>query len=138
MKPQVHSFVLSGGIGSRLWPFSRADNPKQFHRLTGTYSMLRNTIRRFGGNDELFGPVNVIASADHAQIVRQETVVEGVLSDQCLFEPTGRNTAAAVALAAQDILEKHGDGLVLIVPSDHEITTIEQFHETSDGMFKFL
>ncbi len=130
MKPQVHSFVLSGGIGSRLWPFSRADNPKQFHRLTGAHSMLRNTIRRFSESDGLFGPVNVIASADHAQIVRQETVVEGVLAEQCLFEPTGRNTAAAVALAAQEILEKHGDGLVLIVPSDHEITTINQFHDT--------
>jgi len=135
MSALVHSFVLSGGIGSRLWPFSRADNPKQFHRLTGAHSMLRNTIRRFGGNNQLFGPVRVIASADHAQIVRQETVVEGVLSDQCLFEPTGRNTAAAVALAAQDILDKEGDGLVLIVPSDHEINTTDEFHSTiSDGI----
>ncbi|MEM8749059.1 MAG: AGE family epimerase/isomerase [Pseudomonadota bacterium] len=130
MTDGVNSFVLSGGIGSRLWPFSRADHPKQFHRLRGAHSMLRNTVRRLRDDDGLFGPTRIIASADHAQLVWQDCVAEGVLAEQCFFEPVGRNTAAAVAVATLSILAEQGDGLVLIVPADHEVTTADQFHRS--------
>jgi len=126
MSERISCYVMSGGVGSRLWPLSREDNPKQFHDFSGDGSMLAKTARRMAarGGDT---PVHVIAAERHAERVRADLAGVELGGGLALYEPVGRNTAAAVALAALHTIEHFGDGLVLVAPSDHEIATDAQF-----------
>jgi mannose-1-phosphate guanylyltransferase/mannose-6-phosphate isomerase len=125
----ISCFVMSGGVGSRLWPLSREDNPKQFHDLSGDGSMLVRTIRRLRSRTAGDAPVSLIASERHAERVRDDLAGLDLGGGTAVFEPIGRNTAVAVAVAAVLVLER-GDGLALVVPSDHSISTDRQFWET--------
>ena len=130
MKDRIVSFVMSGGVVSRLWPLSREDNPKQFHNFAGDGSMLAKTILRLKARDWAPTPVHLIASQRHADRLHGELVKFGMTGGGAIFEPVGRNTAAAVAIATLRTLADHGDALVLVVPSDHAISTEAQFWET--------
>lgn len=134
MAERIVSFVMSGGVGSRLWPLSREDNPKQFHDLSGDGSMLVKTLRRLGARPAGETPIYLIASERHAERVRSDIAALDLHGGRPLFEPAGRNTAAAVALATLQTIDAHGkDALVLVVPSDHEISTERQFWSTVEA-----
>jgi mannose-1-phosphate guanylyltransferase/mannose-6-phosphate isomerase len=130
MAERIVSFVMSGGVGSRLWPLSREDNPKQFHDFSGDGSMLVKTLRRLKARSEGQSPVYLIASERHAERVRSDIAGIDLAGGGAIFEPFGRNTAAAVAIATLQTITAYGDGVVLVVPSDHEISTDDQFWET--------
>lgn len=130
MAERIVSFVMSGGVGSRLWPLSREDNPKQFHDLSGDGSMLVKTLRRLKARPHGQTPVFLIASERHASRVNSDIAAIDLAGGGPIFEPNGRNTAAAVAIATLRTLSSYGDGIVLVVPSDHEISTEEQFWRT--------
>ncbi|MER9459212.1 mannose-1-phosphate guanylyltransferase/mannose-6-phosphate isomerase [Mesorhizobium sp. M0387] len=130
MTERIVSFVMSGGVGSRLWPLSREDNPKQFHDLSGDGSMLAKTLRRLIARPEGETPIFLIAAERHAERVHADLAGLDLSGGGPLFEPTGRNTAAAVALAALRTLSEYGESLVLVVPSDHEIATPKQFWQS--------
>ncbi|MES0130556.1 mannose-1-phosphate guanylyltransferase/mannose-6-phosphate isomerase [Mesorhizobium sp. M0029] len=133
MTERIVSFVMSGGVGSRLWPLSREDNPKQFHDLSGDGSMLAKTLRRLTARPEGETPIFLIAAERHAERVHADLAGLDLAGGGPLFEPTGRNTAAAVALAALRTLSEFGDSLVLVVPSDHEIATPRQFWQSVEA-----
>jgi mannose-1-phosphate guanylyltransferase/mannose-6-phosphate isomerase len=133
MTERIVSFVMSGGVGSRLWPLSREDNPKQFHDFSGDGSMLAKTLRRLTARPEGETPVFLIASERHADRVHADLAGHDLSGGGPLFEPTGRNTAAAVALAVLRTLSEFGDSLVLVVPSDHEIATARQFWQSVEA-----
>ncbi|MER8916514.1 mannose-1-phosphate guanylyltransferase/mannose-6-phosphate isomerase [Mesorhizobium sp. M0761] len=133
MTERIVSFVMSGGVGSRLWPLSREDNPKQFHDLSGDGSMLAKTLRRLTARPEGETPIFLIAAERHAERVHADLAGLDLAGGGPLFEPTGRNTAAAVALAALRTLSEFGDSLVLVVPSDHEIATPKQFWQSVEA-----
>ena len=133
MNQRIVSFVMSGGVGSRLWPLSREDNPKQFHDLSGDGSMLAKTLRRLAARPGGETPIFLIASERHAERVHADLAGLDLAGGGPLFEPVGRNTAAAVALASLRTLSEFGDELVLVVPSDHEISTSEQFWQSVEA-----
>ncbi|TPK44850.1 mannose-1-phosphate guanylyltransferase/mannose-6-phosphate isomerase [Mesorhizobium sp. B2-5-4] len=133
MTERIVSFVMSGGVGSRLWPLSREDNPKQFHDLSGDGSMLAKTLRRLTARAAGETPIFLIASERHADRVRADLAGLDLAGGGPLFEPAGRNTAAAVALATLRTLSEFGDSLVLVVPSDHEIATAGQFWQSIEA-----
>lgn len=130
MTERIVSFVMSGGVGSRLWPLSREDNPKQFHDLSGDGSMLVKTLRRLKARSDGETPVFLIASERHAGRVQDDIAAIDLAGGDAIFEPVGRNTAAAVAIATLQTISAYGDGIVLVVPSDHQISTERQFWET--------
>ncbi|WP_312796042.1 AGE family epimerase/isomerase [Tianweitania sp.] len=130
---RIVGFVMSGGVGSRLWPLSREDNPKQFHDLSGGGSMLLKTVKRLKVRTSGETPVYLIASERHAERVRNDLAPIDLAGGAAIFEPMGRNTAAAVAVAALRVLARHDDALVLILPSDHEISTEAQFWTTIES-----
>ena len=132
MAERIVSFVMSGGVGSRLWPLSREDNPKQFHDLSGDGSMLVKTLRRLAARPAGETPIFLIASEKHADRVGTDIAAVNMNGGGALFEPVGRNTAAAVALATLHTLDRYGDSLMLVVPSDHEISTERKFWETME------
>ncbi|TPL82942.1 mannose-1-phosphate guanylyltransferase/mannose-6-phosphate isomerase [Mesorhizobium sp. B2-3-12] len=133
MSQRIVSFVMSGGVGSRLWPLSREDNPKQFHDLSGDGSMLAKTLRRLAARPAGETPIFLIASERHAERVHADLAGLDLAGGGPLFEPAGRNTAAAVALATLRTLSEFGDSLVLVVPSDHEIATAGQFWQSIEA-----
>jgi len=109
--------VLSGGSGTRLWPVSRASFPKQFNDLVGE-SLLVRTLRRLA---EL-GEPRVVAAADGAVLTRRAMADLGLPADHALFEPVGRNTAPAVALACHRLLAAgHGEAIAGSFHADHLI-----------------
>ena len=116
--------VLAGGSGTRFWPKSRADIPKQFLVLQGTRSLLQNTISRI----EPLVPSNriqvVTASHQHRQTLQQ---LPDLLPQNILSEPVGRNTAAAIGLAALQLVDHHPDALMVVLPADHVIPDSNAF-----------
>lgn len=132
-KATIISFVMSGGVGSRLWPLSREDFPKQFHNLSGQGSMLLRTIKRMAARSGTAVPVYLLASERHSDRINQDLAGVDLAGGRPILEPMGRNTASAVVLATEITLREHGDELVLVVPSDHEITTDRDFWNTVEA-----
>ncbi|MDR2888420.1 MAG: mannose-1-phosphate guanylyltransferase [Lachnospiraceae bacterium] len=123
-----YGVVMAGGGGTRFWPLSRQELPKQFLNLTGDDLMVNETIARLKPSlksENLFIVTNVTQSG----LMRQAT--EGVvLSDHILSEPASRNTAACIGYAAVEILKKYGDGIMGVFASDHYIRDVKGFNDT--------
>ena len=135
------SFVMSGGSGSRLWPLSRLDKPKQFHRLSGAVSLLAGTLNRLNSMPALSRRICVIGAQNHLEQIKNAIAEHGAHAGiysiaghennvRMILEPVARNTAAVAALAAASALIECDDALVLLCPADHEISTTEQFWQT--------
>ncbi len=120
---QIIPVILSGGSGTRLWPLSRPERPKQLHALTGDTTMLQMTAARVT-DAQLFAPPVVVASARHVEEIEAQLEAVGARPQLSILEPVGRNTAAAIALAAQ---EAPASALLLVMPSDHVIGRPDRF-----------
>lgn len=118
--------ILSGGSGTRLWPLSRMQNPKQFFPLLNDSSLFRDTLQRLEGLRNCLSPL-VVCNEDHRFLVAEQLRELKVDPQAIVLEPIGRNTAPAVALAAHKAVQTHGDALLLVLPSDHRIESPEAF-----------
>lgn len=116
---------MSGGSGSRLWPLSRHNRPKQFLSFEMTEPMIVETSRRMSG--EGFAAPTVLCNADHRFLVAEGLREADISLREIILEPVGRNTAAAIAVAAISIHEAAGDSPVLVMPSDHVIRAVDCF-----------
>jgi mannose-1-phosphate guanylyltransferase len=120
--------ILSGGAGSRLWPYSTEDTPKQFLSLTGAKNLFQLTLDRVSDRERFASPI-VVGNVRHMALCERELAAEGDLA-RLILEPHARNTAAAVTMAAAVARQTHGDDvLLLIMPSDHVIEDVGAFHE---------
>ncbi|WP_439100449.1 mannose-1-phosphate guanylyltransferase/mannose-6-phosphate isomerase [Congregibacter sp.] len=117
--------LLSGGVGSRLWPVSREAYPKQFLALASELSMLQDTMARTKGLESA-SPL-VICNDEHRFMVAEQLRQLSVDPAAIILEPEGRNTAPAVALAAFQALATDPDALLLVLPADHVIRNPESF-----------
>jgi mannose-1-phosphate guanylyltransferase/mannose-6-phosphate isomerase len=117
--------ILSGGSGTRLWPMSRPEMPKQMLALTADETMLQLTASRALG--ERYAAPIVVANARHADLIEQQLKDAGGAPQALILEPAGRNTAPAIALAA--IAAGGGGDALLVMPSDHVIGDVAAFHE---------
>jgi mannose-1-phosphate guanylyltransferase / mannose-6-phosphate isomerase len=121
--------ILAGGSGTRLWPASRASLPKHLVDLFGAQSLLQTTARRITAIAPAGRLVTVAAASQGAQVRRQLASLDPALAAHLLLEPEGRNTAAAVALAALYVTEVWGpEALLWICPSDHLVTAPEPLY----------
>lgn len=116
--------ILAGGSGSRLWPLSRQHLPKQFLPLDGDISLLQSTIDR----------LSPLIDAKNILIITQEALAKGeayhaLQPYQSLFEPVGRNTAPAIALAAAYLMSDGPDPIMVVLPADHVIKDEVRFRE---------
>ncbi|PSO09739.1 MULTISPECIES: mannose-1-phosphate guanylyltransferase/mannose-6-phosphate isomerase [unclassified Sphingobium] len=119
--------ILSGGSGTRLWPMSRPERPKQLLPLTAPETMLQLTAVRTQGLDtaRVVHPI-LVANAAHADMIDAQMRESSVADYKLMLEPVGRNTAPAIALAA---LEAQGNEALLVMPSDHVIADLPAFHD---------
>lgn len=121
----IRPVILCGGAGTRLWPVSRQELPKQFLHLAGDQSLLQQTVERLSGSG--FAPAIIVSGEDQAGLINRELPEGDSTIEAVLLEPVGRNTAAAAALAAAWLSSNGRDELVLLMPSDHVIGDRDAF-----------
>ncbi len=128
MKASFYGVIMAGGRGTRFWPLSTRKMPKQFLKLTGCKTMLQETAMRFKGICDP-GRIMVVTGIDHRKTVLEQ--LPCMEQKNLLLEPSGRNTAACIALAARTLLNRgEGSAIMAVVPSDHVVDNPEGFRET--------
>jgi len=132
--------ILSGGSGTRLWPLSREQLPKQLLALVGDGStMLQDTVTRLNGLSAIEPPL-VVCNEEHRFLIADQLEEIGFSNARIVLEPVGRNTAPAVALAANVLLDhatKSQDPLMLVLPADHVIVDVTAFHQAIERALPF-
>ncbi|MFD2516164.1 mannose-1-phosphate guanylyltransferase [Pontibacter locisalis] len=127
MDKNTYVVIMAGGIGSRFWPFSRTNYPKQFHDVLGIgESMLQMTAKRF---ENICPPENIyiVTNKDYKELVKQQ--LPFLDDNQILLEPIGRNTAPCIAYASYKIAQLNPDANLVVTPSDHVVLKQEVFTE---------
>lgn len=119
--------IMAGGKGTRFWPLSTEEKPKQFLNLVGEDTMLQMTVKRL---EKLIPTERIfIVTADrYVNLVNEQ--LPGLPARNIIVEPEGRNTAPCIALSAFIIEKYYGDAELAVVPSDHLINDEEKFIET--------
>ena len=124
--------ILCGGSGTRLWPLSRAGFPKQFLVLSGNTSLFQQAIERMNGlaaEGIAVGDTLIVTGEEHRFLaldqLREMTQIEATL----LLEPTGRNTAPALTLAAMQAIENGDDPILVVTPADQTVINGPSFTE---------
>ncbi len=125
--PELFAVIMAGGVGSRLWPLSRKQKPKQFLDFLGDGSMIGKTIERLKG----------LVPIENIMVVTNQTGAE--LTQECvpelnpcniIVEPAGKNTAPCIALATAYIKKRNPNSTTIVLPADHLILNTERFQET--------
>lgn len=130
-KINILPVLLSGGIGSRLWPLSRASYPKQYLAIdeNNKHTLIQNTFLRLNGIKNLLPPL-IICNEEQRFIVAEQMRAIGVQPTSILLEPLSKNTAPAIALSALFSLEKFKNTILLILSADHQILNSKIFQDT--------
>lgn len=129
--PLLHPVILSGGVGSRLWPLSRSLFPKQLLALAGNHSLIQDTVHRATG--PAFAPPLIVCNVEHRFLIAEQMRAAGQASGAIVLEPAGRNTAPAAAVAALMLAEKDPDAILLLMPADHVVQDLDAFRQAADS-----
>lgn len=120
----LHAVIMAGGSGTRFWPASRRDTPKQLLRLVGDRTMIQSTADR----------LDALVPAERRMVVTNRRLVDAIArqlpempADQIIGEPCKRDTAPCIGLAATLLLARDPEATMLVLPADHLIGTVEQF-----------
>ena len=127
MDKYFNPVVMAGGVGSRLWPLSRASFPKQYQQLVDNkrgYTMLQQTFSRLSGLK--LGHSQLICNQDHRFLAAEQCREANIITD-IVLEPLGRNTAPAVILAALRLLDAGRNEPMLVLSADHSIADETSF-----------
>jgi mannose-1-phosphate guanylyltransferase len=123
----LHAVVMAGGSGTRFWPKSRRNRPKQLLRLYGDATMLQQTVARIAPMVPP-GRVLIVTGADQAEAVRAQ--LPDLPAGNVVAEPCPRDTAPCVGLAAEIVARKDPNGTMIVMPADHVIRPAETFQAT--------
>lgn len=121
----LYTVIMAGGIGSRFWPASRQERPKQFLNVFGDATLIQNTVARMQG---LVAPEQcyVVTHSRYSQQTREQ--LPAIPPENILAEPISRNTAPCIAYAAIKLLHHDPDATMIVLPADHVISNVAQFH----------
>jgi mannose-1-phosphate guanylyltransferase / mannose-6-phosphate isomerase len=127
----IRPVILCGGSGTRLWPLSREQYPKQLLSLLGNGTMLQETARRLDGRlpgltGEVLAPI-IVTNEEHRFLTAQQLSQAGMRHSMIILEAVGRNTAPALSLAALAARESDGDSVLVAMPADHLMTDPQAF-----------
>ncbi len=131
-----HLVIMAGGIGSRFWPMSTPECPKQFLDIMGTgRTMIQQTFDRFGGLIDI-NHVWVVTSKNFAELVQQQ--LTGINPQHILLEPCMRNTAPCVAYVSWKIQAEDPDAAIFVAASDHLVTDTAAFQQCVEKGLAFV
>jgi mannose-1-phosphate guanylyltransferase len=116
--------ILAGGTGTRLWPLSKVNSPKQFQKINGEQSLLQDTLSRV---DNFACSKTLIICNNQHRFVVAEQLSKKSDDAQLIIEPEGRNTLAAITVGCLAAIEHQDNPLILVLPSDHLIEDIDNF-----------
>ena len=121
----IYGVIMAGGGGTRFWPLSRQEEPKQLLNLSGKDLMINETIDRIATVAEM---KDIFVVTNVTQVPKMVQATTGRLKeDHILSEPSARNTSACIGYAAMEIVKKYGDGIMCISPADHFIKNQTEF-----------
>ena len=125
---EAYVIIMAGGVGTRFWPFSRTDFPKQFHDVLGTgRTLLQQTVDRFEGVCPIEN-IYIVTSQEYKELIMEQ--IPSLSDDQILLEPNRRNTAPCIAYACYKIASRNPEANVVVAPADHIILKEEVFKDT--------
>jgi mannose-1-phosphate guanylyltransferase/mannose-6-phosphate isomerase len=127
---RVQPVVMAGGAGTRLWPLSRAQHPKQFLVLSGNRSLFQHAAARLAGlasNDISVAPPCILGNEEHRFLLLDQLRELRIDPSAVVLEPVGRNTAPALTLAALHALNNGDDPVLVVSPADQTVTNSESF-----------
>ena len=131
-----HLVVMAGGIGSRFWPMSTSQHPKQFIDITGCgRTMIQQSFDRFDGIIDV-DHVWVVTSANYKDLVAEQ--LTGINPQHILLEPCMRNTAPCVAYVSWKIQKEDPEALIVVAPSDHLVLNVPAFQESINKGLDFV
>ncbi|MDR6755514.1 mannose-1-phosphate guanylyltransferase [Mycoplana sp. BE70] len=129
MSDKIIPIIMAGGKGTRLWPLSRAQAPKQFLELLGGRTLFQRTLERVSDSERYEAPI-VLTNAEFRFLVAEQARLIDHQLAKILLEPVARNTAPALAVAALVVEREHGEGAVMqVLASDHEIAADEVYFD---------
>ncbi len=123
----IHAVIMAGGIGSRFWPRSRRNHPKQFLSIVGQDTLIQATIGRLNGvipNEN----IHIVTNERYVDTTRDQLPM--LPPENILAEPISRNTAPCITYAAMHIHQKDPDATMVVLPADHVIQDVRRFQET--------
>lgn len=133
MNKNYYAVLMAGGVGSRFWPISTTENPKQFHDMLGTgTTLIQKTFQRLNK----FVPTEnilILTNERYNDLVLEQLPM--VKQDQVVLEPAMRNTAPCILYAALKIQKMNPDGLMIVAPSDHWIEDEDAFAKDVTACF---
>tara|TARA_R110001583_G_scaffold145635_2_gene297575 strand:- start:3965 stop:5041 length:1077 start_codon:yes stop_codon:yes gene_type:complete len=135
MNKNYYAIIMAGGVGSRFWPISTKQLPKQFHDMLGTGStLIQQTFNRF---ENLIPSENILIATNKTYEDLVQKQLPKVTSKQLLLEPAMRNTAPCILYSAFKIHNENPDGIMVIAPSDHWIDDEQEFLKNIQTSFNF-
>lgn len=135
MNKNYYAVIMAGGVGTRFWPLSTQQLPKQFHDMLGTGStLIQKTFNRF---ENLIPSENILIATNKKYETLVKEQLPKVTSKQLLLEPAMRNTAPCILYSAFKIYNENPDGVMIIAPSDHWIEDEKKFLNNIQSSFDF-
>lgn len=131
-----HLVIMAGGVGSRFWPMSRPEQPKQFIDVLGVgKTLIQLTAERFG---DIIPPERmwVVTSAKYKELVRKQ--LPQIPEENILMEPCMRNTAPCISYVAWKISKRDANATMVVSPADHFVLDEEEFRRSIDKGFQFV
>jgi mannose-1-phosphate guanylyltransferase len=136
MNNKNYCVIMAGGVGSRFWPFSTTEKPKQFLDILGVgKTLLQQTVERFS---KIMPPENILIVTNkiYAELVKEQ--VPSIPEQNILLEPHRRNTAPCIAYANYKILKQNPNANIVVAPSDHLILKEDEFLRVVENAFSFV
>lgn len=131
----MYIVIRAGGVGSRLWPLSRQQKPKQLHALTDERTLLQLSIDRLG---DLAQPDNVYISTSAAAVSQVKIQCPHIVDEQLIVEPARRDTAAAIGLETLMIYHRDPEAIIASLGSDHQVANAVEFQNILSIAQKYI
>ncbi len=124
---ELYAIVMAGGVGSRFWPRSKQQKPKQLIRILGENTLIQDTVNRLDG---IIKKENIIIVTNRLQRIRVREQLYNIPEENIIAEPFGKNTAPCIGLATVHLRKKCEDALTIVLPADHVINNVKEFHNS--------